>query len=380
MSHNHLILVSLLFVLFVNLPHSLALRHPDDKEVLLRIKRFLGNPPSLSSWDPNTDYCDGWKGVMCNFQGRVHFIAFHQAQDIHGPIPPFLDHLPYLDELSFLYLPNLSGPIPPYISKLTNLTRFSIHETKINGPIPKFLGQFTKLNYLSFTSNKLTGPVPNFLHPLKKLIHLFLTSNLLTGQISEALANVPNSVNFLDLSSNQLCGQIPNSIAPKLQNLHLLYLKSNHLSGSIPTSLGLLPKLQALDLSENYFKGSIPKSLGQTNIGYLFLSQNKLTGDASFLFEKNNTRIISVNIAYNLLKFDFTNVVFAETLGIMNISHNMIYGSLPEGFGQLQPRFVDVSYNQLCGPIPNGENFESANLEIFAYNKCLCGGPLPDCQ
>ncbi|XP_057249741.1 polygalacturonase inhibitor 2-like [Beta vulgaris subsp. vulgaris] len=383
MTHNHVIVsLILLLPLLVQISYSQPttnLCHPHDKNVLLRIKNHFGNPSSLSSWDTNTD-CALWKGIRCNDQGHVTVIIINTVEDIHGPIPPFLDQLPSLTELYFFELPNLSGPIPSYIGKLTKLTHLTITTTNVSGLIPEFLGQLTNLDQLFLASNKLTGPVPDFLGQFKKLIYLDLSSNLLTGTIPVALGKLTN-LEILMLSSNKLSGKIPDFIGKQLNNLLILALDFNSLSGAIPASLSLLLKLQNLALAGNQLTGPVPKWLGRGNLSFLYLSHNKLTGDASFLFEKTNTNILNLRVEYNLLKFDFTNVDLAPSLLGMNISHNMIYGSLPKRFGVLQPDEVDViRYNQLCGPIPNGRRFKRVNPNIFAHNKCLCGGPFPGCK
>ncbi|XP_021746335.1 polygalacturonase inhibitor 2-like [Chenopodium quinoa] len=381
MSPNHLILATLLVALFVDLSYSQPipdLCRPHDKNVLLRIKKLLGNPSSLSSWDPNTD-CAGWNGVRCNIEGHVTMVRFEEDQDIHGPIPSFLDQLPSLTKLYFDTVPNLSGPIPSYVGKLTNLTELTISRTNVSGPIPEFLGQLTKLTLLYIPSNKFTGPIPNFLGQLKKMVFLDLSSNLLTGPIPISIAQLTN-LTTLDFSSNKLSGPIPDFIAQKLKKLAILDLKFNSLSGPIPSSLGFMPGLQSLGLVGNQLSGPIPKSLGRGNLHFIYLSQNKLTGDAAFLFEKTNTNILTIEVGYNLLRFDFTKVDLTPSLLGFNISHNMIYGSLPKRFGLLRPDSIDVSYNQLCGPIPNGRRYKRVDPIIFAHNKCLCGGPFPGCK
>ncbi|KAL2938906.1 Polygalacturonase inhibitor [Bienertia sinuspersici] len=208
---KHLLLVaSLLFVLFVDLSYSQALPdlcHPLDKKVLLRIKAHLGNPSSLSSWDPTTD-CARWNGVQVDGQGHVTYVQIHS--------------------LSFDHLPNLSGPIPSYIGKLTNLTELSIIETNMTGPIPPVLAHLTNLNLLYLYSNKFTGPIPAFLGRLKKLVNLDLSSNLLTGPIPATLAQLSN-VQILELSSNQLFGPIPDFI--EADSIDVSY---NQLCGPIP--------------------------------------------------------------------------------------------------------------------------------------------------
>ncbi|KAL9238310.1 hypothetical protein vseg_012746 [Gypsophila vaccaria] len=352
--------------------------HQDDKRVLLNIKMKLGNPPSLVTWDANTD-CVYWKDIYCrNDQGHVTSVGIIDAPDVHGRIPPLFDQLHWLTSLYFINVPNLSGPIPKYIRGLTNLEFLTISGTKITGPIPGFFAQLTHLVQLDLSSNKLTGPIPNFLGRFKSLTYLDLSSNGFVGPVPTALTYLIN-LDYLQLKSNKLSGPIPNFLA-QLKNLNTIDFSSNLLTGPIPSYLGHMPRLTTLELSNNLLTGQIPKTLAGNELMMVGLSHNKLTGDASFLFDKANKNIMDIHIDYNFLKFDFTNVDLNRILVGFNVSHNMIYGSLPKRFGQMRVDFVDVSYNQLCGPIPNGRRFKKVDLIIFSNNKCICGGPLPACK
>ncbi|KAL9238307.1 hypothetical protein vseg_012744 [Gypsophila vaccaria] len=376
-----LILFSLLVSQFFDVFNSQSIPdfcHPNDKKILLNIKNKLGNPPSLDSWDTNID-CVNWKGIQCsNEQGHVTYFSITESHDIHGPIPPFLDQLPYLTGLQFDDVPNLSGPIPSYIRTLTNLTALTISRTKVTGPIPNFLGRLTNLAQLFLSSNGFIGPIPNFLGQLKSLTYLDLSSNGLTGPIPLTLAQLTN-LSYLRLDSNKLSGPIPGFLA-QLKNLNTIDFGSNSLTGPIPEYLGHMSGLTTLDLSNNLLVGPIPKSLARSTLAMVRLSYNRLSGDASFLFDKANTNILDIQIDNNFCKFDFTNVDLSPTLVGFNVSCNMIYGSLPKRFGQMRVDSVDVSYNQLCGPIPNGRRFKRVNPIIFGHNKCLCGGPLRACK
>ncbi|XP_074314714.1 uncharacterized protein LOC141649948 [Silene latifolia] len=294
-----------------------------------------------------------------------------------------------LTKLFLMDLPNVTGTIPSSIGKLTQITQLWISNTNISGPIPNFLAQLTELNGLSLC-NKHTGPIPQFIGKFKNLVLLFLSSNKLSGPIPIFLTQL-KELAFLDLSDNKLTGPIPLGLA-QLTKLNNLKLGSNALSGPIPNFLGQYPSLTTLSLSHNQLSGPIPTSLGRAKITFLELNHNKLTGDASFLFDKENLGPGEIHINNNFLKFEFSNVEMPPLLWSFNISHNMIYGSLPKWLGEFRPPMgyskssmtsmfsytFDVSYNQLCGPIPNGQLFRDAS--IFAHNKCLCVGPLSACK
>lgn len=355
---NSSLLISLsLSLLFTFFNLALSDCNPNDKKVLLQITTHFNNPSSLSSWNPNTD-CSFWEDIGTDEQGHVTRLRINPATDIIGPIPDFLDRLPFVSTLDLSGLPNLFGPIPSSIGNMNRLTQLYISQTNVSGPIPGSFGRLSSLTTLDLSGNGLTGPIPPALAQLTRL-------------------------EYLRLSSNKLSGPIPDSLGRRLKNLFFIGLDSNRLSGPIPGSLSLLPTLTTIDFSKNRFTGPLPNPLGRPNVlSNADLGYNKITGYGSFLFDKNYTNLSFLYINNNLFKFDFSNVDLTPTLVIFNISHNMIYGSLPKRFGQMKPdpNYVDVSYNQLCGPIPNGRRFKQANPSIFAHNKCLCGGPLPACK
>ncbi|WRX10786.1 hypothetical protein QQP08_003273 [Theobroma cacao] len=66
------------------------------------------------------------------------------------------------------------------------------------------------------------------------------------------------------------------------------------------------------------------------------------------------------------------NLLMLETI---NLSHNMLFGSIRSTFenGLSGLTIVNVSFNQLEGPIPNTKGFREASCYAFQSNKRLCG-------
>lgn len=173
----------------------------------------------------------------------------------------------------------------------------------------------------------------------------------LSGEIPAVIGNLLYLEEIMFFDERKLTGPIPESFS-KLKHLQIIYLNSNSLTGRIPDFLGGLKNLQQIDISDNRFTGSIPPSLSRLpQLAQFNVSRNSLTGSVP-------------NPPPKLKSFD--------------ISHNMMTGTLPSKLGQLKMDFVDVSYNQLCGPIPAGLNRFGPSR--FGHNKCLCGPPLPACK
>ncbi|KAL4339669.1 hypothetical protein GQ457_08G016420 [Hibiscus cannabinus] len=305
--------------------------NPQDKKVLLKIKKALGNPYLLASWDPKTDCCD-WYCLECNPDThRVISLTLFSDDRLTGQIPAEVGDLPYLETLLFRHLPNLNGTIPPAIAKLKNLKTLRLSWTNLSGPVPEFLAQLKNLSYLDLSFNKLSGSIPSILSTLPNLDSLHLDRNRLTGSIPESFGNFPT------------------------RSLYLFFLSHNQLSGTIPASLANM------------------------DFNTIDLSRNMLQGDASVLFGSNKTTF-RIDLSRNMFQFDLSKLQFPNSLANLDLNHNKIMGSIPARLTELDLQFLNVSYNRLCGQIPVGGRLQSFDYSTYFHNRCLCGAPLESCK
>ncbi|KAM7523753.1 hypothetical protein LguiA_013655 [Lonicera macranthoides] len=131
---------------------------------------------------------------------------------------------------------------------------------------------------------------------------------------------------LLNLSDNALAGEFP-KVVKSLKNLSVVSLKSNYFLGSIPSGFQFV---QVLDLSSNLFNGTLSLEFGGENLRYLNLSYKKLSGSVPLEFVKK----ILVNST------------------------------------------IDLSFNNLTGPIPQSIALLNQKTELFVGNANLCGKPL----
>ncbi|XP_022151650.1 polygalacturonase inhibitor-like [Momordica charantia] len=319
------------FLLFISSSICFAeLCNPNDKKVLLKIKKSFNNPYILTSWKPEEDCCS-WYCVQCHpTSHRIISLTIFADDKLSGQIPPVVGDLPFLETLMLHKLPNLTGPIPAAVANLHNLKSLDLSWNGLSGPVPEFLGSLSSLTYL-------------------------------------------------DLSFNNLTGSIPSSLA-NLQRLGALHLDRNKLTGPIPHSFGYFKgKIPYLYLSHNQLSGKIPASLGRVNFNVIDLSRNKLEGDASVIFGGNKTTEI-VDLSRNLLEFDLSKVVFPRSVTWLDLNHNKIFGGIPEKVVELELQLLNVSYNRLCGRIPVGGRLQRFDVYEYFHNKCLCGKPLGSCK
>ncbi|KAK3146930.1 hypothetical protein QOZ80_3BG0275270 [Eleusine coracana subsp. coracana] len=210
--------------------------------------------------------------------------------------------------------------------RVTELTIFALN---ISAPIPMAMANLTKLQSVNLAYNRLYGPIPSFLGPLA------------------------------------------------LPGLNYLRLDGNRLTGTIP------PTLTVLDLSlvGNLLVGPIPATFGAAQFNSMDLADNQLSGDASLLFGAKK-QINALRLSRNQFKFDLGRVELPEPLDILVIDHNLVYGTIPPAAAARSRKWLafDVSFNQLCGPIPQGRLTRRFGPRHFAGNKCLCARPLPPCS
>ncbi|KAL5054643.1 hypothetical protein RYX36_035325 [Vicia faba] len=310
--------------------------NPHDKKALLQIRKELGNPTKLSSWNPTTDCCNGkWLGVVCDTDTQTYRVTNLGLDELDLvkplPIPPSILHLSFLSFLTLTRTPNLVGPIPPSIANLTKLMYLYITQTGVSGEIPNTLSQIKTLLTIDLTNNKLTGPLPASLSSLPKLIGISFDGNQLTGTIPESYSSFPKSFTVLTLSKNRLSGKIPASLA-------------------------------------------------KLNLAFVDLEQNALEGDASVFFgsKKSTQKIL---LGKNSFAFDIGKVGLSKDLNALDLRNNKIYGTLPVGLTKLKfLRKFNVSNNNLCGEIPQGGKLQRFDESSYAHNKCLCGSPLEGCK
>ncbi|XP_039165314.1 MDIS1-interacting receptor like kinase 2-like [Eucalyptus grandis] len=153
--------------------------------------------------------------------------------------------------------------------------------------------------------------------------------------------------------------------------------------GNLPTKIGLFSHLAHLNLASNNLSGSIPVQLGSCqNLLRLNLSRNKFR--RSIPFELGNAQFLEVlDLSHNILTKDIPRELGnLKVLQVLNISHNNLCGSIAHVFDVLALTSIDVSYNDLEGPLPNVKAFIEAPFEAIQHNKGLCGNlvGLPKCN
>ncbi|KAG2327222.1 hypothetical protein Bca52824_009950 [Brassica carinata] len=199
---------------------------------------------------------------------------------------------------------------------------------------------------LSLPSSKLAGTLPSNLGSLPSLQRLDLSNNSINGSFPVSLLNA-TELRFLDLSRNHISGELPATFGAS-SNLNVLNLSENAFVGELPATLGWCRNLTVISLKNNYLSGEIPGGFKSTE--YLDLSSNLIRGSLPLHFGGNRLRYF-------------------------NASYNRISGEIPSGFADEIPEnaTVDLSFNQLTGQIPGFRVLGSQDSNSFSGNPGLCG-------
>ncbi|BAS84846.1 Os03g0436600 [Oryza sativa Japonica Group] len=298
-----------------------ALCDKSDKAALLAVKSALGNPPALSVWNSSTPCCS-WDGVSCDaITGRV-------------------------TELTVFAL-NISAPVPAAIANLTKLQILNLAYNQLYGPFPSFLGPraLPDLTFLRLDGNRLSGAIP----PTATVFNLLLEGNLLTGTLPSTFGAA--AFGEVGVAGNQLSCSHSKHVS--------------HVLARILCCHTLLPCAKPIQTKCIHSKDKIIAN----------------SCDASMLFGAKK-KLNALRLSRNRFAFDLGSVELPEGLDILVIDHNMVYGSIPPAAAAAGRKWLafDVSYNQLCGPIPQGRYTHRFGAKHFAGNKCLCDRPLPPCS
>ncbi|KAF7813011.1 receptor-like protein EIX1 [Senna tora] len=324
-----------------------------------------------------------------------------------GAIPHQLGNLSKLQELYLGDIVSLktdkeNGVGGEWLSSLTSLTLLSlrnISDLKYSHNWLQIIGKLPSLQMLSLSSNNLSDHYILLLTPFEfnssnSLSVFYLGGNSFTSSvIFHWLMNFNPNLVTLDLESNFLKGNIC--------TLQSLALFNNHLSEDLPTILQSFLgcakySLQELDLSINQITGTIPRDLQfPSQLVTLFISFNSLKGVLTESHFANMPNLKHLDISNNSLALRFNHnwippfqlesiyvrscklgpsfpkwLKTQNDLTSLDMSEAGIVDMVPEWFwiNILTPNLkeLDVSYNNLRGPIPSWIGIELRQLKVLS--------------
>ncbi|XP_031271276.1 receptor-like protein EIX1 [Pistacia vera] len=303
-------------------------------------------------------------------------LSFNQLGDT---IPSWMLGLNDLVYLS-LNVNSFRVPFPDGLQNLTSLRHFDLSDNDFNSAFPNWFYKLSLLEYLDLSRNKLEGRLPRSFGTLCNLKSIFLSDVKLNQSTSEVLdifsGCISEGLQVLDLHQSQLFGHFTNKLG-KLKNLVHLDLQNNSIFGSILLSLGKLLSLEQLDLSYNKLDGTLSKIhfANLTRLLSFDASENsvvvKVSPDWHPPFQLETLELRSCLLG---LKFPLW-LQSQNKLTVLDISNSGILDTIPNGFWKSQWSFLNLSHNQIFGGLPNLTNVGGVESLFLNSNNLL--GPLP---
>ncbi|GJN10950.1 hypothetical protein PR202_ga29100 [Eleusine coracana subsp. coracana] len=426
----------------------------DDVAALLEFKKGIADrteDPVLRSWSPpaTTEAGNGaagcpqaWRGVVCDddavvglaldglgLAGELKLSTLRDMRALQnlslagnafsGRLPPAIGYLSSLRHLD-LSGNRFYGPIPGRLADLSGLVHLNLSHNNFSSGFPTDgIQQLQNLRRIDIRNNSFWGNASDLLKALRNAEHIDLSHNLFNGRVDlelESLSSIGNTVKYLNISHNKLEGGFfRNETVRAFKNLAVLDLSNNGIGGTVPKLdswfsleifkvagnglFGMMPeallqnsmRLIEVDLSRNGFSGSLPP-VNSTTLKVLNLSSNVISGSLPATVGK----CVSVDLSGNLFSGELailrswdrtlesthsteSMLLTSEpALKIVDLSSNSLSGPLPPDISNLQNLvFLTLAMNELSGEIPT-EISDLQGLEYLDLSHNHLTGEIPD--
>ncbi|CAL9007307.1 unnamed protein product, partial [Prunus brigantina] len=233
-------------------------------------------------------------------------------------------------------------------------------------------GTHTNLDYLDLSENKLTGRIPESIGQMSNLESIDLGMNSLGGVISETHFSKLSKLRFLDLSSNSLVLNFSFDWVPPFQLLEIR-LGSCKMGPYFPKWLRTQKIYDWLDISDAGISDTIPTWFWdlQNKLGYKNLSRNQIRGNLSSELAYNH-----LNVSWNQLEGPIPSIL--SNVSIVDLSNNKLSGSASflctSTTEEINLTYLDLSSNHVSGELPDcWIHFEQHLVFLDLSNNSLSG-------
>jgi Leucine-rich repeat (LRR) protein len=293
----------------------------------------------------------------------------------------------------------LSQHFPENIT-FSRITQLLANNNFFTGTLPKQLANLEALVILSLHDNSFSSSIPKDYRKLHFLEQFFLQNNQLSGSMNELLNDtLTRTVLNLDLSGNQFTGSLPGEYF-KLNEVETFSIVSNCLSGSIPEEICHSRSLTALSLDgistasncrvtifptafdgfslKHYLQGSIPSCLfAMPKLQTLHLSGNGFTGTLSSNLTISSS-LIDLELSHNILSGTIPSIFQNRPWINLDLSYNKLTGTLSHSFVNIPSNgSLYLEVNRLSGTVPS-QLLATENINILTGNLFACNDPERD--
>ncbi|WOK97971.1 systemin receptor [Canna indica] len=334
-----------------------------DLELLMTFKGAVANPQLLQGWGRLGSPCS-FAGVSCDGGDRVAAVAL-QGLPLGVDFRAVLSSILALEGLQSLSLRavNLTGNIAgarcsgqlEELDLSANVLRGSLAD------VSALAGACSGLKSLNLSRNYIGVPptaarddvvVAGF-----EIETLDLSFNKISGEgdLKWLLSNL-GALHLLDVSGNHISGGLSSTF--NCSNLQYLDLSSNNLSGIIGAGvIGGCRSLTSLNLSSNHFTGTLPSDLSScASLTSLSVSSNNFSGEFPVDILSSMPDLKILELAFNNLNGSLgDSMASMPMLEVFDLSSNRLTGTIPSELCPDRSFALEALYlqnNQLTGGIP----------------------------
>lgn len=270
-------------------------------------------------------------------------------------------------------------------SKLKKLEKLDLSENEFVGKLPSSFFNMTSLRTLKLTSNHFIGNIGPNLASFTSLEYLNFEGNQFEFPISFTQFSDHSNLKFIYGNGNKVILDSPSTLktwVPKFQ-LRVLQLSSITEFNSIPLPNFLIYQynLTYVDFTGCKLRGEFPNWLleNNTKMENLILQNCSFMGDFH-LPSRPHLSMAKIDVSYNAITCQMLSDMSSifPNLIHLNMSRNVIYGSIPYDLGNLRTlETLDLSYNQFSGEIPYNLTRDGNRLTLLRFSNNNLHGLIP---
>ncbi|XP_027929310.1 receptor-like protein 56 isoform X2 [Vigna unguiculata] len=274
---------------------------------------------------------------------------------------------------------NFIGRFDSKIATLTSLEQFDFTENQFEVPISfSSFANHSNLIAIRGKGNKIILDSQHNLHtwiPKFQLCELSLSSNIETSSfLLPKFLHYQKDLNILDFGNLKLEGRFPHWLLENNTKMIEATFRNCSLTGSMQLPLHPLLELRSIDVSNNAITGEIPsKNISSIfpNLGNLNLSRNLIQG--SIPREFGQMKLLSeLDLSNNQLAGEISDDIFedGQQLTTLILSNNMLEGSIFTIPTNLE--YLSLNDNNFSGTLPR-RIFNTSIISLDISNNHLVG-------
>ncbi|CAN6689152.1 unnamed protein product [Malus baccata var. baccata] len=300
----------------------------------------------------------------------------------------------------------LQSNLPASVGMLRNLKYLSLYNNLMNGSIPESLGQLSELVHLDLSFNPWVSilteshfinltrlkyfalgrvdPYPtlpihlsfnvsyNWVPPF--MLHTINIANCKVGPAFGVWLQSQTELVFVKLRGTGISDSIPKHWFLKLSsNVEYLDLSYNQITGNLPLELNFRNTL-ILDVSNNRIDGPFPLWSGN-HVIRLELEMNSIFGHIPLNLDERFPKLVALYLAENRLNGTIpSSICNMQNLLVLSLRNNELSGEFPQTWSQLHEILViDAAHNNLSGKLPSSIGVPGALFGLKLNNNNFDG-------